>query len=596
MVTLTINGKQATAEPGMSVLEAAKQNNILIPHLCYLEDVHQVGACRICVVEIEGARTLQASCVVPVREGMVVRTNTAKVKEARKVLYELMLSDHPRDCLSCLRNQKCEFQKLGELIQISEFRFEGDKSKTSVDSSSPSVVRNSGKCILCRRCITVCNHIQGVGVLNVQKRGFKSVIGPANELPLNNVNCSFCGQCIMVCPVGALQARDDSEKVWQVLFDPKKRVIVQTAPAIRVALGEEFGYPPGTIVTGKMASALREMGFNDVFDTNFTADLTIIEEGHEFLNRATAALTGGEAVLPMITSCSPGWIKFVEHEFPRYLKHLSSCKSPHMMLGALAKTYYADKIGIDPKDIFVVSIMPCTAKKYEITRPEMFMNGMPTVDAVLTTRELARMIKDAGIEFREMDEGEFDNPLGFSTGAADIFGATGGVMEAALRTVYEVVTGRDVPFEHLDITPVRGLSQVKEASFTIEGTQPEFAHLEGFTVRVAVTSGLTGARKLMKQIVDGKPPYHFIEVMGCPGGCISGGGQPQPTNRAIRMARMKAIYAEDAGKSKRKSHDNPFVMQLYKEYLGKPLGHKSHELLHTHYVERGRHNQFAIKS
>jgi len=592
MVTLTINGKQVQAEPGMSVLEAAKANNIMIPHFCYLENVHQIGACRICVVEIEGARTLQASCMVPVREGMVVRTNTARVKRARKILYELMLSDHPRNCLNCLRNQNCEFQKLGELIQISESRFEGEKSKSFVDLTSPSIVRDSSKCILCRRCVTVCNEIQGVGVLNIQKRGFHSVIGPADELPLNSVNCTNCGQCVMVCPVGALLAKDDTDRVWDAIFDSRKRVIVQTAPAVRVALGEEFGYPPGTIVTGKMATALREIGFNDIFDTNFGADLTIIEEGHEFLQRVTAALTGKNAVLPMVTSCSPGWIKFIEHEYPTELDHLSSCKSPHMMLGALAKTYYAEKIGVAPEDIFVVSIMPCTAKKFEITRPEMFINGLPTVDAVLTTRELARMIRDAGIEFRELPDSRFDNPLGYSTGAADIFGTTGGVMEAALRTVYEVVTGREIPFEGLAVTPVRGLSQVKEASIKIEGTKPEYSYLEGVEVRVAVTSGLSGAKRLMRDVAAGTSPYHFIEVMGCPGGCIAGGGQPKPTTKAVREARMRAIYAEDAGKPKRKSHENPFIQKLYEEFLGEPLGHRSHELLHTHYIPRGRFNQF----
>jgi len=590
-VNLTINGKQITADDGLTVLEAAKQHNILIPNLCYLEGVHEIGACRICVVEIEGARTLQASCLIPVRDGMVVRTNTAKVRQARKLLYELMLSDHPRDCLSCARNQSCEFQKLGELIQITEFRFEGERSKAYIDDSSPSIIRDTSKCILCRRCITVCNEIQGVGVLNAQKRGFKTTIAPASELPLGSVNCAVCGQCTTVCPVGALQEKDSTDAVWKALLDPSKRVMVQTAPAIRAALGEEFGYPAGTLVTGQMASALREMGFDDVFDTNFTADLTIIEEGHEFLKRATAALTGGETVLPMITSCSPGWIKYIEHEFPNEVDHLSSCKSPHMMLGALAKTFYAEKIGVDPKDIFVVSIMPCTAKKFEITRPEMFVDGHPNVDAVLTTRELARMIKDAGIDFRTLEASAFDNPLGYSTGAADIFGATGGVMEAALRTVYEVVTGREIPFEHLDISPVRGLAQVKEAALTIENAKPEFAFLNGFTVRVAVTSGLAGAKKLMRQIADGTSPYHFIEVMGCPGGCISGGGQPRPTNRVIREARMKAIYAEDAGKPQRKSHENPYITQLYAEFLGEPLGHRSHELLHTHYVPRGRYNQ-----
>lgn len=587
MVNLTINNKKITVPEGTTILEAARENNILIPHFCYLEGVHQVGSCRICVVEVEGAKTLQASCITAVREGMVVRTNTEKVKKARKLIYELMLSDHPRDCLSCRRNQSCEFQKLGELMQINEFRFEGEKSKTFTDESSPSLVRDTSKCILCRRCITVCNEIQGVGVLNVQKRGFKSVIGPADELPLNTVNCAFCGQCTTVCPVGALQEKDSTQKVWEALFDKNKRVVIQTAPAIRAALGEEFGYEPGTLVTGKMVTALKEMGFDDVFDTNFTADLTIIEEGHEFLKRVTSALTGGEAVLPMITSCSPGWIKFVEHSFPEELDHLSTCKSPHMMLGALVKSYYADKLGIDPKNIFVVSVMPCTAKKFEITRPEMENNGVPNVDAVLTTRELARMIKDAGIDFKILEDSQFDNPLGLSTGAADIFATTGGVMEAALRTVYEVITGTELPFEKLHVKPLVGLEQIKTAELKIENPMPQYKFLDGLTVKVAVTSGLAGARKLMEEVAKGESPYHFIEVMGCPGGCISGGGQPRPTNNQIRLKRMQAIYKEDEGKTLRKSHDNPFIKQLYEEFLKEPLGHKSHELLHTHYTKRG---------
>ena len=593
MLNLTINGQKVEVESHVSVLEAARLHDINIPHFCNLEGVHQVGSCRICVVEIEGARTLQASCMIPVREGMVVHTNTSRVRKAREVLFELMLSDHSKNCMSCFRNQNCELQKLGEQIQISEYRFEGAMSGSEVDRSSPSIVRDAGKCILCRRCITICNEIQGVGVLNVQKRGFQSRVGPAADLPLNDVNCTFCGQCVMVCPVGALVAREEMNPTWNALFDPKKRVIVQAAPAVRVALGEMFGMPPGTSVTGKLATALRKLGFDDVFDTNFAADLTIMEEGHEFLHRVTAALTGGTATLPMITSCSPGWVKFMEHEFPDHLAHLSSCRSPHMMLGSLAKTYYAKKIGVDPKDVFVVSVMPCTAKKFEIERPEMFLDGRPTVDAVLTTRELARMIREAGIDFANLEDGAFDDPLGFSTGAADLFGATGGVMEAALRTVYEVVTGRELPFDRLEATPIRGLSRVKEASLKIEGTLPEFVHLEGQTIRVAVTSGLAGARRLMKQIAAGESPYHFVEVMGCPGGCITGGGQPRPAGagmgiRAVREARMKGLYAEDAGKTRRKSHENPFIIQLYEEFLGEPLGHRSHELLHTRYVARGR--------
>jgi hydrogenase, Fe-only len=591
MVNLIINNKKVTAEEGQTILEAAKQNNIMIPHFCYLEGVHQIGSCRICVVEVEGAKTLQASCMVTVREGMVVNTNTEKVKKARKLLYELMLSDHPRNCLSCTRNQNCEFQKLGELMQIDELRFEGQKSKTFIDDSSPSIVRDTSKCILCRRCITICNQIQGVGILNVQKRGFKSVIGPADELPLNSVNCAYCGQCTTVCPVGALQEKDSTKTVWDALFDKNKRVVIQTAPAIRAALGEEFGYEPGTLVTGKMVTALRDMGFDDVFDTNFTADLTIIEEGNELLKRLTEALTGNGAVLPMITSCSPGWIKYVEHTYPEELDHLSTCKSPHMMLGALAKSYYAERIGIDPKNMFVVSVMPCTAKKYEITRPEMKNNGYPNVDAVLTTRELARMIKEAGIEFGKLEESQFDNPLGISTGAADIFATTGGVMEAALRTVYEVVTGRELPFEKLHVTPIVGLTQVKTAEIKIEKPLEAYGFLDNVTVKIAVTSGLSGAKKLMEQVASGNSEYHFIEVMGCPGGCISGGGQPRPTNNEIRKKRMNAIYKEDEGKELRKSHDNPFITKLYEDFLINPLGHKSHELLHTHYTKRGIYNQ-----
>ncbi len=592
MVNITINNKRISVEEGTTILEAAKHNNITIPTLCHLEEVHSAGSCRICVVEVEGARNLVASCITAVREGMVIRTNTSRVRKARKILYELMLSDHPKDCLTCKRSQNCEFQKLGEVVLVGTSRFEGETSRNKVDDSSPSIVRDASKCILCRRCITVCNEIQGVGVLNVQNRGFNSVIAPAAELPLNTVNCANCGQCTVVCPVGALKEKDAIKTVWGALADKSKRVVVQTAPAIRAALGEEFGYEPGTLVTGKMATALREMGFDDVFDTNFAADLTIIEEGHEFLKRVTDALTGPGAALPMITSCSPGWIKFIEHEFAEEVDHLSSCKSPHMMLGALTKSYYAQKIEVDPKDIFVVSIMPCTAKKYEITRPEMKAAGYPDVDAVLTTRELARMIKVAGINFRELEDGKFDNPLGYSTGAADIFGVTGGVMEAALRTVYEVVTGRELPFDKLHVKPIVGLERVKEAEMTIEGTKEEYKFLEGFKLRIAVTSGLAGARILMEQVAEGSSPYHFIEVMGCPGGCISGGGQPRPTNNEIRKKRMEAIYKEDEGKEKRKSHENPYISALYSEFLGEPLGHKSHELLHTHYTKRGTFNQY----
>jgi NADP-reducing hydrogenase subunit HndD len=591
MINLIINQKEITVEEGTTILEAAKQNNILIPHLCHLEDVHQIGSCRICVVEVEGAKTLQASCMVEVQEGMVVHTNTGKVRKARKVLYELMLSDHPKDCLNCRRNQNCEFQKLGEVIQVNDCRFEGEMSKKIEDGTSPSIVRDLSKCILCRRCVTVCNEIQGIGVLNAQNRGFKTTIGPGSDLQLNNVDCVFCGQCVAVCPVGALQEKDSIEDVWQAIYDKNKRVVVQTAPAIRAALGEEFGYQPGTIVTGKMAAALKNMGFDDAFDTNFAADLTIIEEGYELLHRIKNLFNGKEAVFPMITSCSPGWIKYIEHTFPQELDHLSTCKSPHMMLGALVKSFYANKIGVSPEDIFVVSVMPCTAKKFEITRPEMVNNGCKNVDAVLTTRELARMIKDSGVDFTKLEDDVFDNPLGLSTGAADIFAVTGGVMEAAIRTVYEVVTGRELPFDKLHVSPITGFEQIKTAELKIDNPVEEYKYLDGVIIKVAVTSGLKGARELMKQVADGSSPYHFIEVMGCPGGCISGGGQPRPTNQTIRQKRLEAIYKEDEGKELRKSHENPFVLKLYEEFLIEPLGTKSHELLHTHYTDRSN-NEF----
>jgi len=593
MVNLKINNKNISCDDGLTIIEAAKKNNILIPNLCYLEDIHKVGSCRMCVVEVEGEKNLQASCMVPVREGMIVKTNTQRVKRARKVVYELMLSDHPNECLSCSRNQNCEFQELGEMLKVDESRFEGEVSKPYLDESSPSIVRDASKCILCRRCVTICNEVQELGIINPQNRGFKTEIGPALELPLNSVNCSNCGQCTIVCPVGALYEKDATKSVWEAIFDENKRVVIQTAPAIRAALGEEFGYEPGTLVTGKMVSALRDIGFDDVFDTNFAADLTIIEEGYEFLSRVENALKGKTSSLPMITSCSPGWIKYVEHDFPQYLDHISSCKSPHMMLGALAKAYYPEIKDVKPENIFVVSVMPCTAKKFEISRPEMMNNGLKNVDAVLTTRELASMIKEAGIDFKSIGDDKFDDPLGLSTGAADIFATTGGVMEAALRTVYEVVTGREVPFNKLRVEPIRGLEKIKTADIKIENPLDDYKFLDGITVKVAVTSGLSGAKKLMKEISEGKSPYHFIEVMGCPGGCISGGGQPRPSDKDTVRKRTEAIWREDEGKEYRKSHDNPAIKKIYEDYLEKPLGHKSHELLHTKYTQRGIFNEYT---
>lgn len=588
MIKLKINNKEVQAEEGTTILTAAKQNNILIPHFCYMEKVHKSGSCRICVVEVEGVKNLMASCMTEIKEGMVVHSNTKRVRNVRKVLYELMLSDHNKECLSCWRNQNCELQKLGDIIQIDDYRYEGERSKDFIDESSPSIVRDNSKCILCRRCVTICNEIQGVGLLNPHHRGFSTLIGPSEEELLGESICTNCGQCVLVCPVGALKEKNSTADVWEALYDPTKTVIVQTAPAVRAALGELFGYEPGTLVTGKMASALHEMNFNYVFDTNFAADLTIMEEGTEFLERVKNVLIPSEktAVLPMITSCSPGWIKFVEHQYPEQLSNLSSCKSPHMMLGALAKTYFAEKIVVDPKDIYVVSVMPCTAKKFEITRPEMYHEGMPNVDAVITTRELGRMIKDAGIDFRKLPDGQFDSPLGLSSGAADIFGTTGGVMEAALRTVYELVTGRELPSTHLHLVPLMGLDQIKTAALLIDNPLPDYSFLDGVNVQVAVTSGLKGAAVLMEQIKAGTSPFHFIEIMGCPGGCISGGGQPRPVNDEIRMKRLKAIYREDEGKTMRKSHENQDIAKLYKEFLGAPLGHLSHELLHTGYIPR----------
>ena len=543
------------------------------------------------MVEVEGAKTLQASCIQKVAEGMVVNTNTDKVRRARRVMYELLMSDHDKECLSCTRNQSCELQELGKILGVDETRFSGERSKNSIEKSV-SITRNMSKCVLCRRCVTVCNEVQGIGILNAQHRGFDTVIGPAMDLPLGSVNCAFCGQCTVVCPVGALKETDSTQKVWEALADKSKRHVVQVAPAVRVAIGEEFGMEPGSRVTGKMAQALKLLGFDDIFDTNFAADLTIMEEGTEFLTRVKNALTGKGAVLPMITSCSPGWIKYIEHAYPEQLENLSTCKSPHTMLGALAKSFYAKQIEKDPKDMHVVSVMPCTAKKFEINRHEMKNGGVPNVDAVITTRELGQMIREAGIDFASLADREFDDPLGMSTGAADIFGVTGGVMEAALRTVYEIVTGRELPFEGLHVKPIVGLERIKTADIKIENPLPEYKFLDGVVVKVAVTSGLSGAKLLMDQVRDGTSPYHFIEIMGCPNGCIMGGGQPRSKDPDVREKRLAGIYGEDESKTLRKSHENPSVKKLYADYLGHPNSHIAHELLHTHYTKRGKFNEY----
>lgn len=572
-VKITIDGREVTVPKGTNIVEAAKQAGIEIPTLCYHPDLDVRANCRVCLVEVEGSRTLQAACAQPVAEGMKIHTNSPLAREARRMAVELLLANHPQECLSCVRNQNCDLQRLAERLGIRENRFAlKDRAKYAKDTSTPSIVRDPAKCILCRRCVAVCEKVQGVGALFPVNRGIETMVAPAANRPLAEVACALCGQCIHVCPVGAIYERDDTGRVWEALADPQKHVIVQTAPAIRVAIGEEMGMAPGAVTTGQLVAALRRLGFDKVFDTDFTADLTIMEEGHELLERL-----GKRGTLPMITSCSPGWIKFIEHFYPDLLPHLSTCKSPQQMFGALAKTYYAKKVGLDPRNIVSVSIMPCTAKKFECGREEMRDSGCQDVDVVLTTRELGRMIREAGINFSELPPEKYDDPFGITTGAGLIFGATGGVMEAALRTVYEVVTGREL--EKIDFHAVRGLEGIKEAEVDLNGTK----------VKVAVAHGLGNARKLLDKIKDGTADYHFIEIMCCPGGCIGGGGQPIPTDLETRMARIKAIYEADAGMPLRKSHENPAVKTLYEEFLGKPLGEKSHHLLHTHYVPRGKY-------
>jgi len=574
-VTVKVNGIEVKVPANATILEAAHLAGVRIPTLCYLKKINAIAACRVCLVQASGVRGHAAACVQQVAEGMDIQTNTPELRAARKTTLELILSNHRMDCLSCDRNGDCELQSLSREYGVDQYKYMGSEDlKPQYERSAPHLVRDNSKCILCRRCVAVCKHNQHVAVIGTNERGFDTHVGSHFDLPLAETSCIHCGQCISVCPTGALCERDDTHIVWDALADKSKHVIVAPAPSVRVQLGECFGMPIGTNVQGKLASALRRLGFEKVFDVDFAADVTIMEEGTELLNRLQ---NGGK--LPLITSCSPGWVKFCEYYFPDMIDNLSSCKSPQQMFGALVKTYYAEKMGIDPKDLFVVSIMPCTAKKFECTRDNEAAAGVPDIDVSLTTRELANMIKRAGIRFTELPDGEFDPMLGVASGAGHIFGATGGVMEAALRTVAEIVTGK--PLDNLDFTAVRGVEGCKEAEYDLAGTK----------VRVAVTSGTENAFQLLEMVRKGEADYHFIEVMACPGGCVNGGGQPHQPGEVrnfhdLRAERAQGLYGQDKDMKLRKSHENPFVKELYDTYLEKPGSHKAHHILHTTYVKR----------
>ena len=578
MVNLIIDNQKVTVPKGTTILEAAKTAGIDIPTLCFLKDINEVGDCRMCIVEVEGRRGFATSCIQTVEEGMVVHTHTQNVLEARHVILDLIISNHAKDCLTCTRSGNCELQALATKFNVLNIEFEGERTEHKIDDLSPSIVRDFNKCILCRRCVAACKNVQKIGAIDCINRGFESCISTVGDHSLNDVNCTFCGQCIEACPTGALHEKETINDVWVKLKDPETTVIVQTAPAVRVALGEEFGMPIGTNVVGKMVTALKRLGFDKVFDTNTGADLTIMEEANEFIERFTK-----NDNLPMITSCSPGWVKYIEMNYPELLPHLSSCKSPHEMFGAILKTYYANREGLDPEKIYVVSVMPCIAKKFERQRPEMMEDNLYDVDNVITTRELARMIKQANIEFEKLEDSNFDSPMGEASGAGAIFGTTGGVMEAALRTAQDTLTGKDLP--KIDFEQVRGGDGIKRATINIAGKD----------VNVVAASGLANAKTILEEIKSGKANYQFVEIMACPGGCIMGGGQPIKSSKVraevdVRKLRADALYSIDERSIVRKSHENPVMKKLYKDFLEKPGSEIAERLLHTTYIKRKKYN------